>query len=53
MGIDLSHEFEAARSEIGFTDDDFAAAVRNSLGATFLPPDVVADVRVRHFAWVD
>ncbi|HEY7282058.1 MAG TPA: adenosine deaminase, partial [Actinomycetota bacterium] len=53
MGIDLSHEYEAARSEIGFSDDDFAAAVRNSLAATFLPPDVVADVRRRHFAWVD
>jgi adenosine deaminase len=53
MGIDLSHEFEAARSEIGFTDDDFAAAVRNSLAASFLPPEVVAGVRERHFVWVD
>ncbi len=51
MGIDLSHEFEVARSEIGFTDDDFAAAVRNSLAATFLPPDVVAEARRRHFTW--
>jgi adenosine deaminase len=52
MGIDLTHEYEAARSQIGFVDDDFAAAVRNSLEASFLPPDVVADVRSRHFAWV-
>ena len=51
MGIDLTNEYEVARSEIGFTDDDFAAAVRNSLAATFLPGDVVADVRERHFAW--
>ena len=51
MGIDLSHEYEVARAEIGFTDDDFAAAVRNSLAATFLPADVVDDVRGRHFAW--
>jgi adenosine deaminase len=53
MGIDLSHEYEAARTEIGFSDDDFAVAVRNSLAATFLPPDVVDDVRARHFGWVD
>jgi adenosine deaminase len=51
MGIDLTHEYEAARSEIGFTDEDFAAAARNSLAASFLPPDVVDDVRRRHFSW--
>ena len=53
MGIDLTHEYEAARSEIGFTDEDFAAVVRNALDATFLPPDVVSDVRARHFSWVE
>jgi adenosine deaminase len=51
MGIDLTHEFEVARSEIGFDDADFAAVVRNSLDATFLPPDVAAEVRARHFTW--
>ncbi len=51
MGIDLTHEFEVARSELAFDDDDFAAAVSNSLAATFLPRDVVEDVRARHFAW--
>jgi len=51
MGIDLTHEYEAARSEIGFTDEDFAAAARNSLAASFLPPDMVDDVRRRHFSW--
>lgn len=53
MGIDLTHEYEAARDQIGFADDDLAAAVRNSLAATFLPADVVEDVRRRHFAWAD
>ncbi|MFL5798943.1 MAG: adenosine deaminase [Actinomycetota bacterium] len=53
MGIDLTHEYEAARSEIGFDESDFAAAVRNSLDASFLPPDVVADVRARHFSWAE
>ncbi|MBI4259275.1 MAG: adenosine deaminase, partial [Actinobacteria bacterium] len=51
FGIDLTHEYEAARDEIGFADDDFRAAVRNSLEASFLPPDVKEDVRTRHFAW--
>lgn len=51
MGIDLSHEYEVARSQVGFTDDDFAAAVRNSLAGSFLPGDVVEHVRERHFAW--
>ena len=36
---------------IGFIDEDFAAAVRNSLAATFLPRDVVERVRERHFTW--
>jgi adenosine deaminase len=53
MGIDLTHEYEAARGEIGFTDEDFAAAARNALDATFLSPDVVTDVRTRHFSWVE
>jgi adenosine deaminase len=51
MGIDLTNEYEVARSQIGFTDEDFAAAVRNSLAATFLPGDVVEHVRERHFGW--
>jgi adenosine deaminase len=51
MGIDLTHEYEAARSEIGFAEEDVAAAVRNSLDASSLPPDVVAGVRARHFLW--
>jgi adenosine deaminase len=53
MGIDLTNEYEVARSAIAFTDEDFAAAVRNSLAGTFLPAGVVADVRQRHFGWVD
>jgi len=53
MGIELTHEYEAARSEIGFEDRDIAAAVRNALEASFLPADVVADVRARHFSWVE
>ncbi len=51
MGIDLTNEYEVARSQIGFADEDLATAVRNSLAATFLPGDVVEHVRARHFAW--
>jgi len=52
MGIDLTHEYEAARTELRFDDEDFAAAVRNSLAASFLPPGVVDDIRAQHFAWI-
>ena len=53
MGIDLTHEYAAARDELGFDEDDLAAAARNSLAGSFLPPEVVEDVRRRHFAWAD
>jgi adenosine deaminase len=53
MGIDLVHEWEVARSEIGFTDEDFRVATRNALEASFLPPDTKAEVRARHFGWLD
>ncbi len=53
FGIDLSHECEIARAELGFTDRDLARATANALEGSFLPADVRADVRDRHFAWVD
>jgi adenosine deaminase len=53
FGIDLSHEYGIARDELGFTDRDLAHATRNALEGSFLPADVRADVRERHFAWVD
>ena len=53
MGIDLTNEYHLARTAMGFSHDDLRAAARNALDASFLPPDVKADVRRRHFAWAD
>jgi adenosine deaminase len=52
MGIDLTHEFEVARDELGFGESDFAAVTRNALEASFLPDGVKTTVRERHFGWV-
>ena len=52
MGIDLTHEFEAARDAIGFTEDDFRQVTATALAASFLPEELKADVRDRHLAWV-
>jgi adenosine deaminase len=52
MGIDLNHEWTVAREVIGFTDEDFRTVTENALAASFLPEDVKATVRERHFAWL-
>jgi adenosine deaminase len=52
MGIDLTHELEVARDELGFDESDFAAVTRNALEASFLPDGVKTTVRERHFGWV-
>jgi len=51
MGIDLTHELEAARSELSFGWDDLRLLTANALDATFLPAHVVRKVRAGHFAW--
>jgi adenosine deaminase len=51
FGIDLTHEYEAARDRIGFTDDDLRAQARNAIATSFLPDDVKVDVGARHFGW--
>lgn len=52
MGIDLVHEWEVARDQIGFTGEDFAAVTRNALEATFVPADVKERVWKEHLGWV-
>lgn len=52
MGIDLVHEWEAARHRIGFTDEDFRTVTANALEASFLPGDVKAGVRAKYFGWL-
>jgi adenosine deaminase len=53
FGIDLTHELEVARDEMGFTPDDLARATANALSTSFLPQGVKDDVRRRHFGWLD
>jgi adenosine deaminase len=51
MGIDLTNEYRLARTAMGFSHDDLRAAARSALDASFLDPDVKAEVRRRHFTW--
>jgi adenosine deaminase len=53
MGIDLVHEWRAARDEIGFEPADFRAATANAIEASFLPERVTDEVRARHFGWLE
>lgn len=53
MGIDLTHEWGVARDALGFAMDDFRKVTENAVEACFLPDDVKADVRRRHFGWLD
>ena len=53
MGIDLTHEFEVARNELDFSDDDFRTMTRNALAASFLPEKVKEEARRTHFQWLD
>jgi adenosine deaminase len=53
FGIDLTHEWEVARDQLGFTGDDFRAVTANALRASFLPDEAKSDVLARHFAWAD
>lgn len=49
FGTDLSTDFEIARDELGFEAEDFARVTGYALEASFLPGDVKAAVRERHF----
>jgi len=51
FGIDLTHELEVARGELGFTDADIARATRNALEASFLPDVEKAELARRWFGW--
>jgi adenosine deaminase len=52
FGIDLTREWNAARDQLGFTDDDFRAVTANAIQASFLPEAVKGEVRARHFGWL-
>ncbi|HJS27503.1 MAG TPA: adenosine deaminase [Actinomycetota bacterium] len=53
FAIDLTHELEACRDRLGFTDDDLRRVTANALEASFVEDAVKEDVRARHFGWVD
>jgi adenosine deaminase len=53
FGIDLTHELELCRDELGFTDEDLRAVTENALRTSFLPEPTKAAVRARHFGWLD
>lgn len=53
FGIDLTHELEVARRDLGFDDEDVREVTHNALRASFLPPEVTRAVRERHFGWLD
>lgn len=53
MGIDLTNEFRVARDDLGFTGAELALATENAIAASFLPADVKAGVRARHFRWLE
>jgi adenosine deaminase len=53
FGIDLTHELSVARDVLGFDESDLRLVTANALDASFLPEAVKADVRRRHFGWVD
>jgi len=52
MGIDLTHELKVARDALGFTTDDLRAVTSNAIEASFVPDEVQAGLRARHFGWV-
>lgn len=49
FGIDLTHELEVCRTELGFTDDELRRVTENALEASFVDDATKADVRRRHF----
>jgi len=49
FGIDLTHELEVCRDDLGFTDEEIRRVTTNALEASFLDEATKADVRRRHF----
>jgi adenosine deaminase len=53
FAIDLTHELEASRDRLGFTDDDLRRVTSNAIDASFVDDGVKTDVRSRHFGWLE
>jgi adenosine deaminase len=52
FGIDLTHELEVARRELGFLDGEIGVATQNAIEASFLPEVLKEDVRRRRYDWL-
>jgi adenosine deaminase len=53
FAIDLTHELETCVDALGFGEDDVRRVTRNALDASFVDAERIADVRRRHFAWLE
>src|SRR5581483_1885743 len=53
FGIDLTHELETARDELGFGPEELRAVTEHAIAASFLDKDTKARVRRRHFHWLE
>jgi adenosine deaminase len=53
FAIDLTNELRVCVDVLGFSDDDLRRVTANALDASFVDGAAKADVRQRHFAWVD
>jgi adenosine deaminase len=52
FGIDLTHELDVARRDLGFDEGDLRAVTDNAIAASFLPESVKTNVRQRYFGWL-
>jgi adenosine deaminase len=50
FGIDLTHELEVCRDDLGFSDDELRRVTEIAVDASFVDEDAKRAVRTRHFA---
>jgi adenosine deaminase len=53
FAIDLTGELEVCVEHLGFSDDDLRRVTSNAIDASFMDDATKADVRRRHFGWVE
>src|SRR5262245_40425460 len=53
FAVDLTDELRACVDRLGFSDDDVRRVTANAIDASFVDEDAKADVRRRHFGWID
>ncbi len=53
FAIDLTNELQVCVDVLGFSDDDLRRVTANALDSSFVGGAAKADVRERHFGWVD